>query len=125
MGQGRYVGDLELPRMVHAAFLRSPHAHARITRLDPAGARAVPGFVACLTGEELARIARPLVAPSRMKTYTPTECPALARDRVRHVGEAVAIVAAGSRYAAEDAAEAIAVEYAPLPVVADVERAMA
>jgi carbon-monoxide dehydrogenase large subunit len=123
-GQGQYVADLERPRMVHAAFLRSPHAHARILDVDRRALAGAAGVV-CLDGADLAARVRPLCAPSRMKGYRPTEFPALARDVVRHVGEAVAVVVAPSRYAAEDALEAIAVDYAPLPVVADPEAALA
>ena len=66
-GRGRYVADLELPRMLHVAFLRSPHAHARIERIDMRAARRAPGVVACLTGEELRAYVRPLRAPSRLR----------------------------------------------------------
>src|SRR5712691_10835658 len=123
-GQARYVADLEVPRMLHAAFLRSPHAHARLVGIDAAPARSAPGVAACLTGEELHRHVRPLRAPSRMKDYRPTDFPALVLGKVRHAGEAVALVVAEDRYAAEDALELITVEYAPLPVVGDVEAAL-
>jgi len=124
-GQGRYVADLELPRMLHAAFLRSPHPHARIVAIDTRAARRAPGVVACLTGEDLVAHARPLRAPSRMRDYRATDFPALAIGKVRHAGEAVAVVVAADRYAAEDALELIAVEYEPLPVVADAGAARA
>src|SRR5712691_4054010 len=124
-GQARYVADLEVPRMLHAAFLRSPHAHARLVGIDAASARSAPGVAACLTGEELHRHVRPLRAPSRMKDYRPTDFPALALGKVRHAGEAVAAVVAESRYAAEDALDLIEVEYAPLPAVAEAPAAMA
>jgi carbon-monoxide dehydrogenase large subunit len=123
-GQGRYVGDLELPRMLHAAFLRSPHAHARIVAIDVGPAVRTAGVVACLTGDELRDHARTLRAPSRMRDYRATDFPALAVGKVRHVGEAVAAVVAEDRYAAEDALERITVEYAPLPVVGDPEVAL-
>ena len=123
-GQGRYVADLELPRMLHVAFLRSPHAHARIVAIDTSAARASPGVVACLTGAELGAHARTMRAPSRMRDYRVTDFPALAVGKVRHVGEAVAVVVASDRYAAEDAAELITVEYEPLPVAGDVETAL-
>src|SRR5438874_12508213 len=124
-GQGRYVADLELPRMLHAAFVRSPHAHARIVALDTRAARVAPGVVACLSGAELGEHARTMRAPSRMRDYRVTDFPALAVGKVRHVGEALAVVVATDRYAAEDAAELVAVEYAPLPVVGDTEGALA
>src|SRR5437870_7597350 len=123
-GQGRYVADLELPRMLHAAFVRSPHAHARIVGIDTAVARQAPGVVACLTGDELGAHARTMRAPSRMRGYRVTDFPALAVGKVRHVGEAVAVVVATDRYAAEDAAELVAVEYEQLPVVGDIETAL-
>jgi carbon-monoxide dehydrogenase large subunit len=123
-GQGRYVGDLAAAGALHVAFVRSPHAHARLTGIDVAAATRLPGVVACLTGEQLARRARPLRAPSRMTTYRPTDWPALAVGKVRHVGEAVVAIVAESRYVAEDAAEAVVVQYEPLPAVADVERAL-
>ncbi len=110
---------------MHAAFVRSVHPHARLAGLDVGEASRWPGVVACRTGEALARRVRPVVAPSRMKTYRPTAFPALALGKVRHVGEAVAVVVAGSRYEAEDAVDRVRVVYEPLPVVADVERALA
>src|SRR6266849_1548004 len=124
-GQGRYVGDLVLPGMMHAAFVRSPHAHARIVSIDTAAARSAPGVVACLTGDDLKAHARTMRAPSRMRDYRVTDFPALALGKVRHVGEAVAVVVATDRYVAEDAAELVAVEYEPLLVVAGVDDALA
>src|SRR5919197_3620753 len=124
-GQARYVGDLVLPGMLHVAFLRSPHAHARITHLDMARAGRTSRVALCLDGETLARHVRPLRAPSVLKSYRPTGFPALALGTVRYVGEAVAAVVADTRYAAEDALELIDVAYEPLPVVADPEVALA
>jgi carbon-monoxide dehydrogenase large subunit len=123
-GQGRYVGDLVVPGMVHLAFARSPHAHARLGAVDTAAAAGAPGVAACVTGEDLRGRVRPVRAPSRMKTYTPTDFPALALGKVRYAGEAVVAVAADSRYAAEDAVDRIRVAYEPLPVVHDVEAAL-
>ena len=85
-GQGRYVGDLALPGMLHAAFVRGPHAHARIVSIDVEAARRLPGVVACVTGDELGRHARTMRAPSRMRDYRVTDLPALALGKVRHVG---------------------------------------
>jgi carbon-monoxide dehydrogenase large subunit len=124
-GQGQYVADLVLPGTLHAAFLRSPHAHAAIIRVELARARQALGVSGCFTSAEFSGRVRPLVAPSRMTSYRPTEFPVLARGRVRYVGEAVAMVVGDSRYAAEDALELIEVEYVPMPVVADVESALA
>ncbi len=122
-GQGRYVADLALPGMLHCAFVRSPHAHARLLAVDAEAARALAGVAGCWTAPELG--VRPLRAPSRMRTYRATDVPPLATGKVRHVGEAVAVVAAESRYLAEDAADAVRIEYEPLPVAADPERARA
>jgi carbon-monoxide dehydrogenase large subunit len=124
-GHGRYVADLAPPGLLHVAFARSPHAHARIRRVDLARARAMPGVVACLTGEELARQVRPVRAESRMRGYIATDYPALAHGKVRFAGEAVAAVVAESRYLAEDAAEAVAVDWEPLDVVSGAEAGLA
>ncbi len=121
-GRGRYTDDVALARQAYAYFLRSPHAHADILRLDKTAAEAMPGVLAVLTGEDYAadgigpvgglsptkrRNGEPLFRPHR---------PGLTRDRVRHVGQAVALVIAENINQAKDAAEAIEVDYAPLPV---------
>jgi len=124
-GQGRFVADLTLSRMLHVAFLRSPHAHARLVSVDTRPARTLPGVAACITGDEIATHARPIRAESKMAGYHATEFPPLARGKVRFVGEAVVAVLAESRYVAEDALEAVDVRYAALPVVATPETAMA
>ncbi len=123
-GGARYVGDISLPGMLHAAFLRSPHAHARILRLDASAAPALPGVVLCVAGEEMARRVKPVRAASKMKEYTATDFPPMALHKVRYTGEAVAAVVAESRYLAEDAVERIIVEYEPLQSVRDPEAAM-
>src|SRR5688500_3517844 len=120
-GRGRYVADIVLPRMLHAAFLRSVHAHARLLSVDVTRARAADGIAACVTGEDLAPHARAVRAESRMKGYVATDFPALARGKVRFTGEAVAAALGESRYAAEDALDQIDVRYEPLPSVATVE----
>lgn len=124
-GRGRFVDDVVLPRMVHVVLVRSPHPHARITRLDVDGARRAPGVAAVLTGVEVARLCRPyrgiLLHYKGMKTGAMLP---LAVDRVRCVGEPVAAVAAGDRAAAEDAAERVRVEYEPLPAVLSPEAAL-
>src|SRR4029453_5562420 len=111
-------------RMLYAAFLRSPHGHARITRIDVSAALALPGVAAVLTGEDIARAAKPVRAESKTPNIKTTSFPPLALGKVRHVGEAVAMVAAESRYVAEDAVERIVVEYEALPVVQNVEAAL-
>jgi aerobic carbon-monoxide dehydrogenase large subunit len=123
-GQGSYVDDHRPARMLYAAFLRSPHAHARIRRLDASAALALPGVAAVLTGEDIARSSKPVRAASKTPNVKTTSYPTLALGKVRHVGEAVAMVGAESRYVAEDAVERIVIEYEPLPVVRDVESAL-
>jgi carbon-monoxide dehydrogenase large subunit len=114
-GHGRYVGDIALPGMLHVVLLRSPHAHARVRRVDAERARAHPGVVDVVTFAELGAAGRafPMVPPHpelRGHNFAP-----LAGDRVRFVGEAVAAVVADSRYAAEDARDLLEVDYEPLP----------
>jgi aerobic carbon-monoxide dehydrogenase large subunit len=123
-GQASYVDDHRPARMLYAAFLRSPHAHARIRRLDASAALALPGVAAVLTGEDIARSSKPVRAASKTPNVKTTSYPPLALGKVRHVGEAVAMVAAESRYVAEDAVERIVIEYEPLPVIRDVESAL-
>ena len=120
-GQGRFTDDVELPRQAAAVFLRSPHAHADIVSIDTAAAEALPGVFAVLTGEDYAadglgevKGGSPLRRRDGSPMYRPPR-PALIRDRVRHVGQSVAVVVAGSVNQAKDAAEAIAIDYAPLP----------
>jgi 2-furoyl-CoA dehydrogenase large subunit len=121
-GRGRFLDDIDRGRLLHAAMLRSPHAHARIVRLDASGAAAVPGVHAVLTGAEAAERSGPIRPLIPTTASVPDHC--LAVDRVRYVGEPVAAVAAVDRATAEDALERIVVEYAPLPAVVDPEAAM-
>lgn len=119
-GRGRYVDDLKFPDMLHAVVVRSPHAHALLRGIDAAAARALPGVAAVLTYADIAAHAAPI--PVRTGPLAGTERflqRPLASDRVRYVGEPVALVVARDRYAAEDAAELVAVDYAPLPAVVD------
>jgi carbon-monoxide dehydrogenase large subunit len=122
-GRGRYVDDISLPGMLHAAFLRSPHPHARVTRVDVEAARGAPGVVAVLTGADMQRLTRPMAIQTLPGYRSPQFYP-LASDRVRFVGDPVAIVVADSRYVAEDALELIEVDYEPLPPVATIEHAL-
>jgi carbon-monoxide dehydrogenase large subunit len=124
-GRGRFVADLAPPGALHAAFLRSPHAHARLAGIDAAAARAAAGVAAVLTAEDLDGRVRPIRALSRMAGYTPTDMPALASGKVRYPGEAVAVAVADSRYTAEDALERIVVDYEPLEPVTDPRAAAA
>jgi len=122
-GRGKYAADFRLPRMLHGAVLRSPHAHARLGAIRPEAALAMPGVVAVVTAEDLGDVGR---IPVRLGQPGAGAClqPPLARDKVRYVGEPVAFVVAESRYLAEDALEAMQVDYDPLPVVADALRAV-
>ena len=120
-GQGQYLHDLTLPGMLHLAFVRSPHAHARITRVETAPARGLPGVEAVFTASELPT--RPIEPAFGGDGYHSTGWAALAHERVRFVGDPVAVVAARDRYVAEDAADLVEVEYEPQPAVASVEAA--
>jgi aerobic carbon-monoxide dehydrogenase large subunit len=121
-GAGRYVDDVKLPGMLHAAFVRSPLAHARVLSVDVSAARALPGVVAAFTGAELEAMTVPqpdaLMALLGWAGPTP-EYTLLATDKVRFVGDPVAIVIAESRYLAEDGCELVEVEYDDLPPVAN------
>ncbi|HSB41005.1 MAG TPA: xanthine dehydrogenase family protein molybdopterin-binding subunit [Methylomirabilota bacterium] len=121
-GRGRFVDDLGRPHMLHAAMLRSPHAHARIVAVDTRAAEALPGVRAVLTGAEAAARSGPIRPLIPTTAGVPDYC--LAVDRARYVGEPVAAVAAVDRATAEDALERIRVEYASLPAVVDPELAL-
>jgi len=126
-GHGLFVDDVQLPGMLHAAVLRSPHAHARLLRVDARRAAEHPEVVLVLTHADLpAALQQPLpkLIPHPTLRHHKTQY-ALAPDKVRHVGEPVAFVVATSRYAAEDALDLIEVEYEPLPAVVDLEEAAA
>jgi carbon-monoxide dehydrogenase large subunit len=120
-GQGQFADDITLPRQAYAVFLRSPHAHADIKSVDISAAAQMPGVIAILTGADYAadglgevRGISPAKRRDGSQMFRPPR-PALVQDRVRHVGHAVAMVIAESVNAAKDAAEAIEVDYAPLP----------
>lgn len=118
-GQTEFIDNVVLPRMLHCAILRSPHAHARITAIDTSEAEKLPGVFAVVTGEDAKRWSNPCmtVPPGWGAHCLPTE-------KVRFVGEPVAAVAAISRYVAEDALELISVEYETLPAVVDAHKAL-
>ena len=125
-GSAAYTDDLTLPGMVHAAVLRSPHAHARIKKIDTSRAKAAEGVVAVFTGADTAGVLKPipcawLIPNSALKTVP---YPAIAKDVVRYVGDAVAVVVAENSYQAQDALDLIDVQYDPLPVVIDPQKAM-
>ncbi len=124
-GRGLYVSDMELPRMTHVVYVRSPHAHAKIVSVDTQAAKQKPGVVAVVTGEELADVITPWVGVlSHMKGLKSAPQRAIAVDRACWQGEAVAAVVASSRAAAEDAAEFVAVEYEELEAVTDMRTAL-
>ncbi len=130
-GAGRFTDDISLPGQLHLCFLRSPHAHARILSIDTSTARAMPGVAAVLTGADLLaagvnaqEVTSAFKRPDGSEAATPFR-PALAQERVRFVGEAVAAVVAESRDQAKDALEAISVEYEDLLAVTDVHEAVA
>jgi len=133
-GRGQFIADFELPHMLHAVFVRSPLAHARIKAVDLSRAAAAPGVVFALGGPELAQLLPPvpdtqLVLPSKWTTqvqhkFINPQQPLLAHDKVRHVGEAMAVIVARDRYAAEDAAQLVELDLDPLPAVLDPEAAL-
>ena len=134
-GRGQFVADLNLPGMLHAAFVRSQVAHARIRSVDLSRAAAAPGVVLAMNGADVLQLLPPvpdtqLSLPRKwtaqvQHTFLNPQQPLLAHDKVRHVGEAVAVIVAESRYLAEDAAEMVTVDLEPLPPVVDAEQALA
>jgi carbon-monoxide dehydrogenase large subunit len=123
-GRGRYISDLKLPRMLHAAFLRSPHAHARIVAIKTGEARALEGVHLVATGADLAEICTPWVGTlDHFKGMTSSPQLPLPLDRVVWAGQAVVAVVAESRAIAEDALELIEVDYEDLPLVVDLDAA--
>ncbi|SIQ03198.1 MULTISPECIES: xanthine dehydrogenase family protein molybdopterin-binding subunit [Acidiphilium] len=125
-GRGTFASDITVPRMVHAAFLRSPYAHATITAIDLAQARTMPGVVAVLDGAAMADLCTPWVGVlTHLKGLKSAPQHPLAVGRVRWQGEPVAMVLANTRAQAEDAAEHIMVSYDPLPPVVDAAAALA
>jgi aerobic carbon-monoxide dehydrogenase large subunit len=124
-GRGLYVSDLEFPRMTHVVFVRSPYAHAKILAIDTQAARKMSGVIAVVTGEELAAVITPWVGVlSHLKGLKSAPQRAIAVEKVCWQGEAVVAVVATSRAAAEDAAEAVAIDYEELPVVTDMRTAL-
>jgi carbon-monoxide dehydrogenase large subunit len=124
-GRGTYVSDLVLPRMVHAVFVRSPFAHARIRSIDVEAARAAAGVAAVVTGREMAAVVSPWVGVlSHLKGLKSAPQHAIAVDRATWAGEAVAAVVARSRAEAEDAAERVVIDWEPLDPVTDAAAAL-
>jgi aerobic carbon-monoxide dehydrogenase large subunit len=122
-GSGRYLDDIAFDRLAHAVVLRSPHAHARIAAIDASAASAAPGVLAVLTAADAAADGLSALRPgTEANTVTGEKFsfepqPLLAAGKVRHAGEAVALVVAGTRDQAQDAAELVAVDYEALPAV--------
>ncbi len=133
-GQGQFIADLVLPRMLHAVLVRSPVAHAHIRAVDLTAAGAMPGVAAAFSGADLLRLLPPvpegqISMPSKWATviehkFLNPQQPLLAHDKVRHVGEAIAIIVAESRDQAEDAAEKVTFDLEELPAVVDPEAAL-
>jgi carbon-monoxide dehydrogenase large subunit len=124
-GRGQYVSDTVLPRMGHVAFVRSPHAHARIVSIEGTAAKAAPGVIAVVTGRELLAVCTPWVGVlTHLKGLKSAPQHAIAIEKASWQGEAVAAVVARTRAEAEDAAELVLVEYEELPVVTDMETAL-
>jgi len=124
-GRGQYVSDLALARMAHVAFARSPHAHAKIKKIDAGAAKKAPGVIAVVTGAELAKVITPWVGVlSHLKGIKSAPQHAIAIDRACWQGEAVCAVVARTRAEAEDAIELLDIEYEELPAVADAETAL-
>src|SRR3712207_660622 len=129
-GRGKYTDDMVVPGMHYAAFVRSPHAHARIRSIDTSAASSMPGVVAVLDGKQLAAdgignlicgwaIKSRDGGPMKMGAY-----PALAKETVRYVGQPFAVVVAETRLQARDAAEAVDVDWEELPAVIDLHEAI-
>ena len=128
-GQALFIDDVELPGMLHAAFLRSQVAHARIKHIDVSRARKHPGVVAVYAADDLGPYWKPgplLVPPPPISgiVFNPRTQVPLAKDKVRHVGEPLVVVVAESRYTAEDALDDIEIDLEPLPAVVDLEKGL-
>src|SRR5437588_9632878 len=124
-GRAQFVSDLVLPRMAHVAFVRSPHAHAAIKRIETAAACKAPGVIAVVTGAELARVITPWVGVlTHLKGIKSAPQHAIAVERACWQGEAVCAVVARTRAEAEDACALVEVSYEDLPAVTDAETAL-
>ncbi len=123
-GRGHYVDDIKLDGMLHMAFVRSVHAHARLKSIDVAAARSTPGVVDVLTGKDLQGKLGLVPCAAGMEGLKVPEHHCLAVDEVRFVGEPIVAVIARDRYTARDAADKIEVDYEPLPVVVDMDKAI-
>ena len=122
-GRGRYIGDIDVPHALHAVFVRSPHAHARIDRIDASAALRVPDVVAVWTGADMARAATTLRVAPAIEGLKPVDLPPFPLDKGRFAGDLVACVVGETHSAAIGGAEAVVVEYAPLAAVPDIATA--
>jgi carbon-monoxide dehydrogenase large subunit len=128
-GRARFVDDVQLPGMLHVAFVRSDYAHGRLVNVDTSAARQRDGVVAIYTADDLGDYCTPaplLVPPPPIKDLVFHACThlPLAKGKVRHVGEPVAMIVATSRYIAEDAIRDVVVDVDPLDAVVDLEAAL-
>jgi carbon-monoxide dehydrogenase large subunit len=123
-GRGRYLDDLVVPRMLALAFVRSPHARARLRTIDASAALALPGVAAVVTAAELGGV-RPLAPRLGGEGFTPSAWPALADGEVHFAGEAIAAVVAATPYVAADACELVRAAYEPQPAITDIDGALA
>lgn len=124
-GQGRYLDDIAFPGCLHAHFVRSPHAHARILAIDCAAAREAEGVVAVVTGRELAEWTNPARVAPPIEGLHPVGFTTLPIDKVRFIGDPLLCIVATDRYLAEDAAELISIDYDLLDPMPDLDRALA
>ena len=124
-GQGRYLDDIVFPGCLHAHFVRSPHAHARIAAIDCAAALDAEGVIAIVTGRELAEWTAPARMAPPIEGLHPVEFTTLPIDKVRFIGDPVVCIIATDRYLAEDAAELVTIDYYVLDPVPDLDRALA
>ncbi|MCK5793816.1 MAG: xanthine dehydrogenase family protein molybdopterin-binding subunit, partial [Anaerolineales bacterium] len=129
-GGALFVGDVNLPNMLHAAFFRSDYAHAKIKSIDTSLAKEIPGVVGVYTAEDMGEAwepGPPLVSPPPTLegvVFNSRRQVPLVKDKVKHAGEIIAVVVAESRYIAEDAVEEIYVDYEPLPAVTNLEKCL-
>ncbi len=124
-GLGHYVDDFQLAGMHYVGIVRSPHAHARIRSVDTSKARTAPGVATVLSGEDLRGAIGPIPCAAQLPDMKMALRPVLALDKVRFVGEPVAVVVAADRYAARDAVDLVEVDYEPLTPVVNPEKALA
>ena len=123
-GLSHYVDDLRMADVMHAAILRSPHAHARIKGINTDAAQALPGVVTVVTGADIGDSVGSVPCAAANPTLRTPPHPVLAQGEVRYVGEPVAVAVAGDSYTARDALDLIEVDYEPLPAVSDLEKAL-